>query len=160
MSKYKKPTFIIVGLLTIGVIGIFLYNANNPRTIFSFNDLLLEHIEEKEIESIFIQKFMSAERKDYRDIRFTDKKDIEFVMKSLPEIQVRNDFSSHGFPEYPTYQLTIGGKNGKLFLSFIISSKDILLHDYKKKDNYSYKIANEFRLDKLEFLDPFLVKLK
>lgn len=156
MSKYKKPTFIIVGLLTIGVIGIFLYNSNNARTPFSFNDLLLEHFKENEIESIFIQKTMSAERKDYSDLRFTDKKDIEFVMKSLPEIQVRSDSSSRGFPEYPTYQFTIGGKDQKLSLSFIISSEEILLHDYEKKDNYSYKITNEFRLDKLEFLDPFL----
>ncbi|EJW13756.1 hypothetical protein PAV_16p00040 (plasmid) [Paenibacillus alvei DSM 29] len=130
MSKWKKPIFIIAGILIISVIGIFLYNSRTP---FSFNDLLREHFKENEIESIFIQKTMSAEKKDYSDIRFTDKKDIEFVMKSLPEIQVRSDSSSRGFPEYPTYQFTIGGKDQKLSLSFIISSKEILLHDYEKR---------------------------
>lgn len=160
MSKIKKPIFIVAGVLIISIIGIFLFYLNNARTTFSFNDLLQEHFKEKEIESIFIQKFMSEEIKDYSDIRFTDKKDIEFVIKSLPEIQVKSDPSSHGFPEYPNYQLNFKGKNGKLFLSFIISSEDILMHDYEKNDNYSYKITNEFRLDKLEFLDSFLIKLK
>lgn len=157
MSTSKKSILIIAGILIISVIGVFLNNANNERT-FSFNELLHEQFKGKEIESIFIQKFMSAAKKDYSDTHFTDKKDIEFFMQSLPEVQVRSDTSAH--PEYPNYGITIRGKNQKLFLSFIISSKDIVMHDYEKKDNYSYKIANEFRLDKLEFLDPFLVNLK
>lgn len=157
MSNSKKSILIIAGILIVGVIGVFLYNANHERT-FSFNELLHEHFKGREIESIFIQKFVSAT--DYSDTLFNDKKDIEFFMQSLPEIQVRSDLSSHGFPEYPTYEVLIKGKNEKLFLAFIISSKDILMHDYEKKDNYSYKIENDFRLDKLEFLDPFLVKLK
>ncbi|MGZ9584888.1 hypothetical protein [Paenibacillus marinisediminis] len=151
MSKFKKPISIIAGILIISIIGILLYHSNHAQTTFSFNDLLREHIKEKEIESIFIQKFMSADSKDYSDIRFTDKKDIEFVIKSLPEIQVRSDASLHGFPEYPNYQLNFIGKNGKLFLAFIVSSEEILLHDNETKDNYSYKITNEFSLDKLEF---------
>ncbi|MCM3288755.1 hypothetical protein M3661_01235 [Paenibacillus sp. MER 180] len=157
MPKSGKYIMIIAGILIIGLIGVFLYHINNERT-FPFNELLREHFKEKEIESIFIQKFVSAA--DYSDTLFTDKKDIEFFMQSLPEIQIRSDSSSHGFPEYPTYEILIKGKNEKLFLAFIISSRDILMHDYEKKENYSYKIENEFRLDKLEFLDPFLVKLK
>lgn len=160
MSTSNKSILIIAGILIISVIGVFLYNANNNETTFSFNELLHEHFKEREIESIFIQKFMSTKKEDYSDTRFTDKKDIEFFMQSLPEIQIRSDSSSHGFPEYPTYEILIKGKNEKLFLAFIISSKDILMHDYEKKENYSYKIANEFKLNKLEFLDPSLVRLK
>lgn len=158
MSTSKKSILIIAGILIISVIGVFLYNANNNERTFSFNELLHEHFKEREIESIFIQKFVSAA--DYSDTLFNDKKDIEFFMQSLPEIQVRGDSSSRGFPEYPTYEFVIKGKNEKLFLGIIISSKDILMHDYEKKENYSYKIANEFRLSDLGFLDPFLAKLK
>lgn len=112
MSTSKKSVLIIAGILIISVIGVFLYNANNERT-FSFNELLHEHFKEREIESIFIQKFVSAA--DYSDTLFNDKKDIDFFMQSLPEIQVRGDSSSRGFPEYPTYEFVIKGKTKAIF---------------------------------------------
>lgn len=155
MPVFKKPIFTIpVILILVVIMGFLLFNAVYSQKTISFNDFLHDHFKERVIQSVFILKTLTSGEYSYSGV--SEIIDIDYVMKSLPEIQMMKDSSSRGFPDYPNYQLTISGESQKLYVSFIISDKEILLHDYEKKENYSYKITNEFNLDKLEFLDPLV----
>ncbi|MGG3837496.1 hypothetical protein ABEV00_10720 [Paenibacillus thiaminolyticus] len=155
MSKYKRPIIYIAIILWFCVYGTRFYDQT--RT-FSFNDLIMEHIDGTDIDSIYILK--SKEIQHYSLGSVKDKKEIELVMKSLPEIKVKKATFAHAFPGPPSYQLRIKGEDGEL-LEFIISENgEISLHDYEKSKTKEYKITNEFVFDKLKFLDQFLKEIE
>ncbi|CAH8768831.1 hypothetical protein [Paenibacillus dendritiformis] len=157
MSKYKRPIIYIAIILWFCVYGTRFYDQT--RT-FSFNDLIMEHIDGTEIDSIYILK--SKEIQHYSIGSVKEKKEIELVMKSLPEMKVQKGSSGLVFPEFPRYHLTIKGENGVLLGFFISEKGEILLYDYEKSKDKTqeYKITNEFVFDKLKFLDQFLKEIE
>lgn len=170
MSKYKRPILYIAIILWLCVYGTRFYDQT--RT-FSFNDLIMEHIDGTEIDSIYILKSKEIQHysigsvKDKKEIELVisigsveDKKEIELVMKSLPELKVKKATFAHAFPRPPKYQLRIKGEDGEL-LDFTISENgEISLHDHEKSKTKEYKITNEFVFDKLKFLDQFLKEIE
>ncbi|MDK8182277.1 hypothetical protein [Paenibacillus sp. UMB4589-SE434] len=157
MKQYKKSIFIFVVLLTIGIIGITVYKA---QLTASLNDMVMEYLKEKEIQSILIQKYSSKEIKKHTDVYIKDKKDIEQIMKAFTEMKLKNDSSAKSTPNDTAYQFSIGGEH-ELIFSFIISEDgSVSTFDFASEEHHSYRITDHFDFNDLDDIYRLFSRVK
>ncbi|MGG3835576.1 hypothetical protein ABEV00_00950 [Paenibacillus thiaminolyticus] len=164
MEKKHRPVLsaivLVIALINLGIYGYpYFYDYVLNAKSFSFQDVLQEHLKEKEIKSISIRKTEDDTKKESGFVFLKDEQEIKLFITSLSEIQVRGIHSSKSWDTM--YQIFIDGEiNGvtKIIRSLRISKNGTIAISKSYEPEKFYTISDESVLDTLMFLEQTIQK--
>ncbi|MGW8444407.1 DUF5301 domain-containing protein [Paenibacillus sp. S33] len=140
----KRTYYILASIIILLGVGVWIFTINSAKT--SLDEVVWKKINKDNISSINIIK----EHEEGKVLTLTDKDEIDKVINSLSDIEMKQTSSSNrGYNEF--YTIIVKVDNTRTFGMTLYDTKYIDVHDYeayptKKNKSLSYEISNDFDL--------------